>query len=172
MTGFWSTPHLLLGESVFSLIQGKFGSQHYSFLFATQQLFSSLNVVFSKGPAWTANMEVLRSCPSHVWHSSFHIFTFLTIIYLFSLFTSLLWLYSAIWCSSNMPRTLHFRTLSLVSFLCLERSLTRYTLLSHFIYEVKSFIVIHEDKSFLHCLTSNLEIQEHPPNIPSPSSLP
>lgn len=106
MIGFWSTPHLLLGESVFSIIQRKSASQHYSFLFATQQLFSSFNVVFSKGPAWTANMEVLRSCPSHFWQSSFCILIFLTVIYLFSFFTSLFWLYSAIWCSSNLPRTL------------------------------------------------------------------
>lgn len=112
MIGFWSTPHLLLGESVFSLIQRKSASQHYSFLFATQQLFSSFNVVFSKGPARTANMEVLRSCPSHFWQSSFRILIFLTVIYLFSFFTSLFWLYSAIWCSSNLPRTLFTSGLS------------------------------------------------------------
>ena len=165
MIEFWSILHLLLGESVFSLMQGKSGSQHYSFLFATQQLFSSFNGVFSRGPAWTANRVVLRSCPSHFWHSSFHI-------------VSSLPLSTSSPCSHHcsdyiqpfgVPQTcqgqFHFRILSLGSFLCLEWSLTRYTLLS-------LYLGLHEDKSFLHRLTSNLEIQEHPPNTPSPSSLP
>ena len=166
MIGFWSTPHLLLGESVFSLIQRKSASQHYSFLFATQQLFSSFNVVFSKGPAWTANMEVLRSCPSHFWQSSFRILIFLTVIYLFSFFTSLFWLYSAIWCSSNLPRTLS-----------LQDSLTWLFAMPGMIFDqiyfaLSLYLGLHEDKAFLHCLTSKPEIQDHPSHFPSPSSQP
>ena len=34
--------HLLLGKGIFSLVQENSRSQHYSFLLATQQLFSSL----------------------------------------------------------------------------------------------------------------------------------
>lgn len=159
------TSFVTRGKCIF-LIQGRSSSQHYSFLFAIQQLFSSFNVVFSKGPAWTASMEVLRSRPSRVWHSSFHILVFLTIIYLFSLFTSLFWLHSAIWCSSNMPRTLS-----------LQDSLTWLFPLPGMTFDqiyfaLSLYLGLHEDKSFLQCLTSNLEIQEHPQNIPSPSSLP
>lgn len=87
----------------------------------------------------------------------------LTIIYLFSLFTLLLWLYLAIWCPSNMPRTVS-----------LQDSLTWLFPLPGMIFDqiyfaLSFYLRLHEDKSFLHRLTSNLEIQEHPQNTPSPS---
>ena len=89
----------------------------------------------------------------------------LTIIYLF-LFALLLWLYLAIWCSSNMPRTVS-----------LQDSLTWLFPLPGMIFDqiyfaLSLYLGLHEDKSFLHRLASNLEIQEHPQNTPSPSSLP
>lgn len=121
-------------------------------------------LVFSKGPAWTANMEVT---PGHVPAISDR-----------ALFTSLSSLPlstsspSSHRCSDcilpfGVPQTcqghFHFRTLTWLFAM-------PGMIFDQIYFALSLYLGLHEDKAFLHCLTSKPEIQEHPPNFPNPSS--
>lgn len=60
-TGLSSAPPPWLEKGIFSLVQKKSSYQHCSFLLATQPLFSSFMLEFSKSSARAANTEVLRA---------------------------------------------------------------------------------------------------------------